>query len=65
MTERALNKAIAEELKKIRQLLIENGGCQYLSMSIHEDGVIIFNNAHWDEKRSKGLYLDEYIRGNE
>ena len=46
MTE--IEKQILEHLKAIRGILEQNGGVQYLSMHIMENGGIYANNAYWE-----------------
>ena len=64
MTESELNEAIMEKLMYIRMLLEANGGVQYLSMAIYDDGAIQFHNKSF-EKDWKGLRLEVYLRGGE
>lgn len=46
MTE--VEKQIFEHLKAIRGILEANGGVQYFSMHIMENGRIYANNAYWE-----------------
>lgn len=59
MTE--VEKQILEHLKAIRGILEQNGGVQYLSMTIYDDGVIHVNNAFWELPEEKKI--DFFVRG--
>lgn len=56
MTE--IEKQILEHLKAIRGILEQNGGEQYLSMCIMENGRIYANNAYWElpEEKKIGIF---------
>ena len=57
MTE--VEKQILEHLKAIRGILEQNGGVQYLSMFISDNGTITANNAHWElPEKKKFTYLE-------
>lgn len=67
MNVQQLNAEIMKRLTEIRTMLIENGGCQYLSMAIHKDQSIEFHNSYGfrEEDDHRGLELHGYIRGEE
>lgn len=50
-----IEKQILEHLKAIRDILEANGGVQYLSMCIHDDGDISANNRHWELPEEKKI----------
>ena len=59
-----LEKQILEHLKAIRDVLEENGGVQYLSMCIFDDGLITANNATWKLPAEKEIALEEQVVAN-
>lgn len=61
MTE--VEKQILEHLKAIRDILEANGGVQYLSMFISDNGIISVNNAFWELPEEKAIDILE--RGEE
>ena len=61
MTE--VEKQILEHLKAIRDILEANGGVQYLSMFISDNGIISANNAFWELPEEKAIDILE--RGKE
>lgn len=56
-----VEKQILEHLKAIRAILEANGGVQYLTMTIYEDGVIHTNNKCWElpEKKKIDIWIWE------
>lgn len=64
MTE--IEKQILEHMKAIRDILEANGGVQYLSMTILDNGEMYANNSYWEfPEREKirifeeGDYIEE------
>lgn len=57
MTE--VEKQILEHLKAIRDILEANGGVQYLSMCIYDDGAILANNSLWELPKAKKIDIFE------
>lgn len=64
MTE--IEKQILEHMKAIRDILESNGGVQYLSMTILDNGEMYANNSYWEiPEREKirifeeGDYIEE------
>lgn len=57
MTE--VEKQILEHLKAIRGILEQNGGLQYLSMLIGDDGIYA-NNTYWELPEKKKI--DIFVR---
>ena len=57
MTE--VEKQILEHLKAIRDILEANGGVQYLSMFISDNGGIYANNASWELTKEKAIDIFE------
>lgn len=56
-----IEKQILKHLKAIRDILEQNGGVQYLSMCISDDGDISANNRHWELPEEKKI--DFFVRG--
>ena len=54
-----VEKQILEHLKAIRDILEANGGVQYLSMLIGDDGIITANNAYWELPKAKKIDIFE------
>lgn len=50
-------KQILEHLKAIRDILEENGGVQYFSMCIHDDGAIVAHNSYWELPTSQKIRI--------
>lgn len=59
MTE--VEKQILEHLKAIRDILEQNGGVQYLSMFISDNGIITANNEYWELPEEKKI--DFFVGG--
>lgn len=57
MTE--VEKQILEHLKAIRGILEQNGGVQYLAVTIYDDGIITANNAYWELPKEKKIDIWE------
>ena len=57
MTE--VEKQILEHLKAIRDILEANGGVQYFSMCIYDDGAILANNRLWELPKAKKIDIFE------
>lgn len=55
-----IEEQIIEHLKAIRDILEANGGVQYLSMTIYDDGVIHTNNRCWELPTEKKIDIWEY-----
>lgn len=55
MTE--IEKQILKHLKAIRDILEANGGVQYLTMFIMENGGIYANNAYWELPEEKKISI--------
>lgn len=54
-----IEKQILEHLKAIRDILEANGGVQYLSMFISDNGIITANNAYWELPEKKAIDIWE------
>lgn len=57
MTE--VEKQILEHLKAIRDILEQNGGVQYLAVTIYDDGIITANNTYWKLSKEKKIDIWE------
>lgn len=54
-----IEKQILEHLKAIRDILEQNGGVQYLAVTIYDDGIITANNAYWELPKEKKIDIWE------
>ena len=52
-----VEKQILEHLKAIRDILEANGGLQYFSMHIMENGNIYANNAYWELPEENKIHI--------
>lgn len=61
-------KQILEHLKAIRDILKENGGVQYFTMCIHDDGGIVANNSYWELPKNQKIRIfvsgKDFAEGN-
>lgn len=58
-----IEEQILEHLQAIRDILEANGGVQYLSMSISDNGNMRANNSYWELPQEKKINI--FVRGEE